>query len=166
MTDVQALAATLFDTVKALQAHIEARAADLAAERLRELEERYDTATAAMERTSAAAQQRHEDLIAEMRRQLTAQERQVLRAHELLRQNGVDPRTGAALTRGGAAPLITGLARELWAGERAYRHLTAHGWELLSEEERARWERAATHALESYVDHIIEAGRPVWWTTE
>jgi len=167
MTDtdgVHALAGTLLETVRALEQNVAGRAAKLA-------EERIDAARAGFERDLAAVreqthwdQRRLEDLNVELRRQLDAQVRQVDRHRDLLRENGIDPCTGLAAGRGASSALITGFARALWSGERDYRNLTDHGWELLSDDERNRWEHAATHALEATVDRIIEAGRPVWWT--
>lgn len=169
MTDtdgVHALAETLLDTVRELERHIADRAAKLAEQQVGEARAAFDRDLAAVREQTHWDQRRLEDLNAELRRQLDAQVRQVDRHRDLLSQNGIDPRTGLAAGRGASTALITGFARALWSGERDYRDLTDHGWELLADDERARWEHAATHALESTVDHIIGAGRPVWWTTD
>jgi hypothetical protein len=169
MTDtdgVHALAGTLLDTVRELERHIAERADKLAAQQIDAARTDFDRDLAAVREQTHWDQRRLEDLNAELRRQLDAQVRQVDRHRGLLSQNGIDPRTGLAAGRGASDALITGFARALWSGERDYRDLTDHGWELLSDDERTLWERAATHALESTVDRIIEAGRPVWWTTD
>lgn len=164
---VHALAETLLDTVRELERHIGDRADVLAAERVDAARAGFERDLAAQEEKARWEQQRLEDLNAELRRQLDAQLAQVDRTRNLLTENGIDPRTGLANTRRGASnALITGLARALWSGDREFRRLTDAGWDLLSEDERVRWERAAAHAIESTVDHILEAGRPVWWTTD
>lgn len=60
---------------------------------------------------------------------------------------------------------IAAFARKAYVGVQAYYDRPGDDFDALPEEERRQWESAAVHALESTVDQIITAGRPVWWTT-
>lgn len=62
-----------------------------------------------------------------------------------------------------------------WDGELVAQSLYArvaeyHGYTTayrdLPVEDQARWYRAGVAALEQFTDHIITAGRPVWWMRE
>jgi hypothetical protein len=159
----QSLATTLFDTVKALQDHVEARAAEIAAAEIATACARHGQELAVAHHNAEIAQERADAVTGELRRLVDIRDKQLGQLRQMLREHGIDPNTGASTVRGG--PLIAGFARELWAGVRDYNDLPPTGYDVLPPAEREAWEGAATHALEATVDHIIQAGRPVWWTT-
>jgi hypothetical protein len=170
----RSLATTLFDTLKeaqrvtaALQQHIEDRAAELAEPKIAEARTRFERGLVALKESAAQAEQRNTDLLAEMRRQLAALDKYRDQLESMLRAYGIDPRTGFALTtsRAGDA-LLDGLARLIYAGVEDYFDRPPGTFHTLPPGERDKWRGAAQHALESTVDHVIGAGRPIWWTGE
>jgi hypothetical protein len=90
----RSLAATLFDTVKALQQHINERAEEVAAPRIEEAERHCRETVDSLTRSQTAEVQRLSDLIAELRRQLEFCDRRAERYAGWLRAAGINPLTG------------------------------------------------------------------------
>lgn len=165
MADLAGLAVTLHDTVAALQQHIEDRAAALAAPVVAAAEAAAAAAVAEEQTGRAFEKQRSDDLLAEMRRQLKAQEQQVESHRAILARHDISPATGQPSPRQRRDTLIGALAQELHAAVNEFHDRQPRHFTSLPEDERQAWIRAAEHAIESHTDRIIEAGRPAWWTT-
>lgn len=158
----QSLASTLFDTVRELQKHITDRANDVAGPAIAAAEEECRATVESLTRSQDGERERYEDVIAELRRQLAAKDKQVDRHIQTLREHGINPLTMLA-ERGKRDALVAGVARELFAADAEHHGRSYLGFDTLPDEQRRDWLAAAEHALESTADRIIEAGRPIWW---
>jgi hypothetical protein len=90
----QDLALVLFDTVRELNKRIQERAREIADPQIAAVRAECAARTAELERQHKWAIQRAEDLLAEMRRQLAAQDRMSTRYRKFLIKAGIDPLTG------------------------------------------------------------------------
>lgn len=90
----RSLASTLFDTVKALQRHINERAEEIAAPQIEALERHYQEIVEDLTQDQVVEVRRLNDLIDELRRQLAACDKRAERYAGWLREHGISPLTG------------------------------------------------------------------------
>jgi biotin-(acetyl-CoA carboxylase) ligase len=92
----QSLATTLFDTVKALQDHVEARAAEIAAAEIATACARHGQELAVAHHNAEIAQERADAVTGELRRLVDIRDKQLGQLRQMLREHGIDPNTGAS----------------------------------------------------------------------
>lgn len=121
------LAATLRDSIANLESYVEARAAELTAQRTAALEAEHARTCAEYERELAGAEERRNDLVKEFRRQMDALERQVAQGawlcrylpEDFVRAAGLGRRCNPELLREGWIAHVDEAAAKSGIGSRA-----------------------------------------------